>query len=288
MRIAIIGASSFIGWHIFQTFRNQDFVSSVIGTCFKCNKSDELVRLDITNQKEVGNFLKEHLPDFVLMIAGNKNVSECEKKSEFARQINVEPVQFLINSIKEYSLKTKIIFTSSDYVFDGSTGNYEDSDSPKPKTVYGDNKLEAEELLKESGLSYKVIRTSAVIGAGSVLLEWLKGELVKDVEISLFSNVYFSPTPISLLLEMFQKIIENYDEIDSSILHVVGEKRLNRYDFAKLCSELIYNSKAHLTSEEINLEDTLFQHDLSLVASDFVIKNKELEFNDYLKKALYD
>lgn len=288
MKIAIIGASSFIGWHIFQTFRSQKFASSVIGTCFKCSKSDELVRLDVTNQKEVDKFIHEYLPDFVLMIAGNKNVSECEKKSTLAHKINVRPIQFLINSINKYNLETKIIFTSSDYVFDGSSGNYQDSDSPKPKTVYGHNKLEAEELLKKSGLSYKIIRTSAVIGAGSVLLEWLKRELVKDEDISMFSNVYFSPTPISLLLEMFQKIIKNYDQIDSSILHVVGEKRLNRYDFAKLCSELIYNSKANLISEEINLENTLFQHDLSLVASEYVKRNKDFEFNDYLKKALYD
>lgn len=286
MKIAIIGASGYLGWNIFQKFRKQDFTNLVIGTFFKSKKSDELVYLDITNQKEVGNFLRKYLPDFVIMLAGNKNISECEKKSEYAHKINVDPIEFLISSIKEYSLETKIIFTSSDYVFDGSTGNYQDSDSPNPKTVYGHNKLEAEELLKNSGVSYKVIRTSAVIGSGGVFWEWLKGELVQDIEISLFSNVYFSPTPITLLIEMYQKIIENYDEIDSSILHVVGEKRLNRYDFAKLCSELINDSKAHLISEEVNLEDTLFQYDLSLVASDYVTRNKELEFNDYLKMEL--
>lgn len=266
-KIAIIGKDSFLGKHLFRFFSEKDEFE-VLGTSFK--------DLDITKEDQIHNFLEKNKPDSVILLAGSKDVKALEQDEDFAQRINVLPPKYFVQGIKKLNLKTTFFFMSSDYVFDGAIGNYKDTDITCPTTVYGKNKETVENYLKQSGINYKIIRTAAVLGEGSVFLSWLLDELKNDTDVEMFSNSYFSPTCISFLCEAFEKIItKNPPE---NILHVTHGQRLSRYELAKLVQSIIRTSKCEILPFETK------EKDLSLIPSDFILAQNFASFEEYLQK----
>ncbi len=280
MRVAIIGASGFIGGHLYDYFKKQNI--DVIGTFFKHQKKDEYVYLDATDKKLVEKFLIEGEFDFIILTSGNKNVKECENNYELAYQLNVKLVENIISALCKIT-KSRLLVFSSDYVFNGDVGNYRDTDIPKPKTNYGKTKLIAENLLLNSPIYYKIIRTSAVMSKGGVFFDWLIKSLSFEKELKLFSNVYFTPTPISFLCGNISLLVREYANLNSKIFHIVGEKKLSRFDFGKMCKKYIKSSPTFLINEKYNSNDYLFQYDLSMFQSDFVKKYQTKNFKQYIK-----
>ena len=224
---------------------------------------------------------------FILLLAGSKDVKKCEQDYSFAYQLNTLPIESIINIIKQRNLNTKPIFFSTDYVFDGEEGNYTTKDIPNPITNYGKTKLLAERVLFESNIDFKIIRTGAVMGKNGIFFDWLIRALNTENDVSIFENVFFSPTPIQLLNEMVCALILNYEKIPEKLLHIVGDQRLNRYQFAMMISRLVETKCANLVPENANLEQSLFHKDLSLNQSDFVRERQTKSLDEYLENEVY-
>lgn len=284
IKISIIGASSFIGYRLYRYLSNFDNFK-VKGT-YNLNKKDSnFDRVDITNKNNLKDYLIKEKPDFILWISGNKNIKECEKDYNCAYRINTRPIEDLVNIICNYKIDTEILFFSTNYVFEGTDGNYKDNDDRKnPKTNYGKTKLLAENILENSALDYKIIRTSAVMGRGGTFFDWLLKIINEEKIIKLYSNIYFSPTPMEFLNENIKYIITNYDKIKSKVIHLVGEKHLSRYEFGVKFVELLQKNKVKCYPQEANLESLLFQRDLSLIQSDFIRKNQKKNLWEYIKE----
>lgn len=255
--LAIIGASGFIGAHMTKFFKdNNDFEVIVPSPA----------ELDITKYQDWETFLTKQMPDFLILLAGSKDVKKLEQDADFAYKINTQPTKDIIDIIEKNDLKTKMIFFSSDYVFDGKKGDYKTDDKTEPKTNYGRSKLDAEKALLKSNIDFKIIRTSAVMGEGGVFYEWLKGELLRGNKIDLYGNVYFTPTPIQLLNESILKIVDNFEKINEKIIHIVGDKKLSRYEFGLLIKKEL-KSKSDIIKTEADISHTTFCNDLSMVQS---------------------
>lgn len=285
IKIAIIGASGFIGYGLYRYllyFGN----FKVKGTYCSSKKDYNFVRVDITNKNNLQNYLIKENPDFILWIAGNKNIKECEVDYNFAYNINTKPIEHLIDIInRNYKIiKPKILFFSTDYVFKGDRGNFKDNDRPNPMTNYGKTKLLAENILKKSLLDYKTIRTAAVMGKGGVFFDWLCKVINEEKEIGIYSNTFFSPTPIEFLNENIKNIIINYEKVESKIIHIVGEKRLNRYEFAIKLAKLIKKDDVKFYPQEANTESSSFLRDLSLIQSNIIKRNQLNNFWVYIEK----
>lgn len=264
--LAIIGKDSFLGRHLFSYFKeNGNF--NVIGTSYK--------DLDITKEELIKDFLKFEKPDYIILLAGIKDVKKLETEPDFAEKINVLPTKYFAKHIKELGLKTKYFFMSSDYVFDGAKGCYKDTDTTCPTTVYGKNKQEVEEFLSKSGIDYTVVRTAAVLGKGSVFFSWLLEELKDDKEVEMFAQSYFSPTSITFLCKSIEKIIQKNP--DKKILNVTNGKRISRYDLAKLVQNYMKSSPCKIKPFENKFKD------LSLVPSDFILEQNLGDFESFLK-----
>lgn len=287
-KIVIIGASGFIGSTMFNYLSQKlsnDYV--VKGTYFSNKRANELQYMDITDSKRIEHYLLMEKPDFILMLAGSKDVKKCEMDYSFAYKMNTQPVEFIVDTIKKHELDTKLIFFSTDYVFDGEEGNYTTKDIPNPITNYGKTKLLAERVLFESNIDFKIIRTGAVMGKNGIFFDWLLRALNIENNVSVFDNVFFSPTPIQLLNEIVCALILNYENIPEKLLHIVGDQRLNRYQFAMMISRLIKTKCAYLIPENANLEQSLFHKDLSLNQSDFVRERQTKSLDEYLENEVY-
>lgn len=287
-KIVIIGASGFIGSALFN-YLSQKLSSDYVvkGTYFSNKKADELLYLDITDSEQIEQYLLIEKPDFILMLAGNKDVKKCEMDYSFAYQMNTQPVECIVDAIKKHELDTKLIFFSTDYVFDGEKGNYTNKDIPNPITNYGKTKLLAERVLFESNIDFKIIRTGAVMGKNGIFFDWLLRALNIENNVSVFDNVFFSPTPIQLLNEIVCALILNYENIPEKLLHIVGDQRLNRYQFAMMISRLVETKCANLVPENANFEQSLFHKDLSLNQSDFVRERQTKSLDEYLENEVY-
>lgn len=282
-RIALIGADGFIGTSMYAYMKEHMNRFQIHGTCF-LEQNQSLHYLDMRTQGSLETLLGQCF-DFVILIAGTKDVKRCESDYDYAFELNTKPIQRIIKTVSEEGLHTKVIYFSSDYVFEGKTGGYQDTDSPNPNTNYGKTKHLAEQALLASSMDYRIIRTSAVMGKGSLFLNWITKGLRIPGDLSLFSNTYFSPTPQEFLNMMVAACVLEYDQAPP-ILHIVGEKSFSRYEFGGFLAERIGGVKARLVPDEADLSSSTFQADLTLKQSEFVRERQSLTFEDHMKSEL--
>ena len=214
------------------------------------------------------------------MLAGSKDIKKCEIDPLFSYQINTKPVENISQIIIKHNLDTKLLFFSTDYVFNGKCGRYKSTSDTGPCTNYGKSNLLAEKLLTTSNINYKIIRTGAVMGQGSLFFDWLTTSLKNNRSVSLFDNSFYSPTPVFLLNEIIHNIILNYNTIPQKIIHLVGEQRLSRYEFGIIIQKLMNKHKLILSE---HIDQPTFQKDLSLIQSDFVKQHQSKTLIEYLK-----
>ena len=282
-RILIIGASGFLGHAIFRYLQqNLSQHYEVFGTYCSSSSAPPLEKLDITSYGELERYLIITSPDFILLAAGNKNVQECEADYSRAYILNTQPVESIISIISRHKLPSRLLFFSTDYVFNGKTGQYHDTDLPCPSTNYGKTKYLAEQALLNSAIDFKIIRTAAVMGRGGIFFDWLIDKLCNEKDVSMYDNVFFSPTPITFLAGMIARCVADYDHIPKKVLHIVGEPRFNRYQFAILVKNILH-SDVQIHADKNQDKSTLFQHDLSMVPSDIINTWREKNFENYLK-----
>ena len=158
LRILIVGASGFIGYHMFEEFSKQHHVA---GT-FYIHPANNFMHLDVKDKVEINEVLTSFSPDVIIYPAANPNVEYCETHPEETWEVNVKGTANILEIAKK--IKAKFIFFSSDYIFDGKEGPYLEEDNPNPINVYGRQKLASEELMRESLKDYLIIRTTVVYG----------------------------------------------------------------------------------------------------------------------------
>jgi dTDP-4-dehydrorhamnose reductase len=265
--IAIIGASGFIGKYVFNYLKSNLSINtySIIGT-FHSRPQNDMIKLDITDQSDIKRFLLEYQPDYVLLLAGTKDVKKCEEDFHYAFHLNTLPGYYFIRCIEGCSPATKLIFFSSDYAFNGKRGRYRDNEEPCPLTNYGRTKVSTELLLENSSVNHKIIRSSAVMGNGGLFFDWLIESLRNNADIEAYDDIYFSPTLIAPLLSGLLHVFMFYDTIDRNIIHICGDERMSRYDFAVKLKQVLH-SDSHIIPVKGLEHNSLFQHDLSLVPS---------------------
>lgn len=144
-KLIITGASGLLGSKIVNLAKAKKDYRAIPLHNTKPLYSNSL-KLDITNRKEVFDLFRKIKPDVVIHTAAETNVDRCETQKELSWKINVEGTR----NIAEACSKTgaKMVYVSTDYVFDGEKGLYTEEDKPNPVNHYGITKLEGENQVK--------------------------------------------------------------------------------------------------------------------------------------------
>lgn len=200
-------------------------------------------QLDITHRNDVRRIVDDFQPDVIVNTAAITNVDVCETERELAWSVNVSGVENLAIAAK--FVGAKIIHISSDYVFDGKNGPYDEEARPNPLSYYGRTKLASENVLRTSGIPYTIIRTMVLYGvAPRVKLNfvlWLIHELEHEKPVRVVDDQYGNPTLADDLAYAILKIL-TFDR--EGIYHIAGSEWLSRYDFAvKLAKQFGLNKK---------------------------------------------
>jgi dTDP-4-dehydrorhamnose reductase len=137
MKIAILGVG-FLGITLYNYFKN---IYEVIAADMS-PVSPDIINLDASNEKELKLFLHRHEPDVIINTIALSSYYLCEMNRELCLKINYE-IACSISKISN-DLKSKLIFISSSYVFNGNKGDYSEIDVPDSNTAYAKSKIMAE------------------------------------------------------------------------------------------------------------------------------------------------
>jgi len=228
-RVLIIGATGLLGSALVNLFPN---------AYFTFNKTEidapSFFRLDISDQDALTLILEKVRPETVIVTAAMTDVDRCELNPEMAYKINALPFFTIVKYLSRVG--GRIIQVSTDYVFSGEVGGYREYDKREPINVYGKSKMEAEDIITNSGISYAIVRTSGIFGvkesSGKInFFLWVYKNLCDEREISIVKDQYYSPT---LNTSLASAIVEMYSKNIDGVFHFSSVDRISRHEFALL------------------------------------------------------
>ena len=161
------------------------------GISILCTDKGEL---DITDEKSVMNFLELHRPDAVIHCAAFTDVNGAESNAELCMKINAYGAGCVAKACEKVG--TRMIYISTDYVFDGNNPNFYETDcETNPLSAYGRSKLEGEKLVRKYCSRSYIVRTSWLFGGTNknFILTMLKLAIEKDA-ICVVADQFGSPT----------------------------------------------------------------------------------------------
>ena len=188
------------------------------------------VKLDVTDKTETFQITSEIKPGIVIHTAAETNVDRCEIEKELAWKTNVEGTTNVAEACAKMSIK--LVYISTDYVFDGKKGLYTEDDKPNSVNYYGLTKLKGEEFIRKLCKDYVIARTSVLYGwhpSKANFATWIIECLRHGKTINVVYDHYNSPT---LADNMAEALLEVIDMDLKGIYHIAGSQRINRYDFA--------------------------------------------------------
>ncbi len=189
--------------------------------------------LDITNPEQCLKVIRKANPLAIVLTASLSGVDYCEKHSREAFAVNAVGPKNIVNAVREFNPAIKLVFFSTDYVFDGQKGNYDENDMPNPLGVYAKSKLKGErESMKAD--DFLILRLSTLYGFNSPKdKQTFTRMIIENLSIGekvFASKQITSPTFIDDAAKATIKLIEKKE---CGIFHVAGPKAFSRGDWAR-------------------------------------------------------
>jgi len=236
MRVIITGANGFLGQHLSLFLQDKSIavIATGRGPCrieFNNPPTINYVEANITNALEVDKLLSENAPDWVIHCAAMSKPNDCHFNQEECILQNVTATNYIINSCK-YS-GANLLYLSTDFIF-GENGPHSEEDIPLPLNFYGESKLKAEKLVKNSGLHWAIVRPVLIYGkqlpgTPPSFLQWVKNSLEKKQPIKVVNDQFRTPTLVTDICEGIYSIIQHDEQ---GVFHLSGNEILTPYQMA--------------------------------------------------------
>ncbi len=229
MRVLIIGASGQIGGNIAALAVRRKI--EVYGTS---RKGQGFVYLDLSDAGSVAAAFEKAKPDMVFLCSAMTHVDNCERDPDLARRVNAAGAALVAGECRKAG--AKLVYFSTEYVFDGKGGPYGEGDPVGPVCVYGSTKLEGERAALDIKGALSV-RTTVVYSHNPASKNFIM-QLISNyragakmrVPSDQFSNPTYAPELAAAVLDLAEKGA-------CGIYNVVGPDWLSRYEFAlKACA----------------------------------------------------
>lgn len=229
-RNLIIGASGQVGGALIERLG--------LSTCFGTFSTGAVphatqfcMREAAEDSRLISDLLTATKPHVVYICAAKTWVDGCEQDEVTTRSINTHAPTLLAKLASQ--LGSKIVFFSTDYVFDGLAGPYAENDKVNPINVYGKSKLDAENALLDVDINALIIRTTIVYGPeqlGKNFAYQLVSKVKSCESFECLTDQYSTPTYNRDLAEMVVGLVEKKC---CGIFNCVGTEMLSRYEFAQ-------------------------------------------------------
>lgn len=247
LRTAIIGASGFVGRHLLSAFRRID--PETVGTGHT-RVGPGLVPFDIRKPDLRAMGLKERSCRSVIIAAAKPNVAFCEQHPEEAYEVNVRGMLELIRQAAD--LELRVVFLSSDYVYSGATGGYDDDAPTNPTTEYGRQKVHVEKELPRIASDCLVIRLSKIYGlekGDHTLLDEIASALMGGRKVLAATDQVFCPT---LAADLAAAVLEVEDRRLQGVINIAAPEPWSRHEVAVAIADALGQPHDRITAVRLH------------------------------------
>jgi len=244
IKLLITGASGFLGGHLIQQAAEKYATVGLYSTYPISLKNITSAAFDLSKPWSLNPILDRFKPNTIIHNAALADPDRCEKNAALAHRINVIATEKIAEWC--YLKNVRLIYISTDMVFDGEKGNYSETDSPNPVSIYAQSKATADQRAITLNPNTAVCRIALMYGRGGFRRdyssEWMERELMRRAAqpdlapLGLFSDQFRSLIGVG---NVARAILELVESDFCGILHIGGPDPISRYDFGKkLCRTL--------------------------------------------------
>jgi dTDP-4-dehydrorhamnose reductase len=231
-KVLIIGANGLLGHAIQRCINPFEYDIYAADSSYPAIVNNKKLYLDIYNFIMLDTVLHEVKPNIIIHCAAMTNVDDCEIKQYDALRINHYATVQIAEYCKKYNVR--LIFISTDAIFDGRTGPYSEIDTPNPQNFYGFTKYISEIAIRYLLNNYLIIRTSLIFGKEDCrkinFVDWVLNQLKTYNEVKVVNGQYSNPTYNE---DLASNIVYLMDNQYTGVINIAGNSWLSRYEFAK-------------------------------------------------------
>jgi dTDP-4-dehydrorhamnose reductase len=224
-RHLVLGATGQVGRELLRALADQGL--EAIGSGLK-NPAD--VAVDLARPEDVARVLDAVRPTVVWVAAALTHVDGCEADPHASLAINVRGPEAVASWARRH--EARVVFFSTDYVFDGASGPYGEDDPTNPLSVYGRHKLWAEQrMLNILPGGVLVLRTCWVYGrgaAGQGFIDRLVASLASGSRVRLPADQWGNPTAAP---DLAAAAVDLLQRGASGVWHAAGPEWMSRAEW---------------------------------------------------------
>lgn len=239
MKVLVTGVGGQLGFDVIRELEKRNI---------ECIGADK-VEFDITDFDAAHKFITDCMPDAVIHCSAYTAVDKAEDEPEFCHLVNTVGTENIAKVCKE--IDAKMIYISTDYVFDGSKeGFYEVDDVPNPINVYGRTKLAGERAVQEILDKYFIVRISWVFGInGNNFIKTMLRLGNERNELNVVADQIGSPT---YTVDLAQLLVDMIQTDKYGLYHATNESECSWAEFAEEIFKVVgMDVKVnHITTDE--------------------------------------
>ena len=200
-KILVTGSNGLLGQKLVYKLKDREdveLIATARGTNRLLNqKGYAFHTLDIEDKANVDEVIDAVKPDYIIHTAAMTQVDDCELYHDACDRANVAAVQYIVDAAERNN--SHLIHISTDFIFNGKEGPYDEEGVADPLSYYGNAKWKGEQIVQSSNLKWAILRTVLVYGivdnmSRSNIVLWAKGALEKGEPINVVDDQFRSPT----------------------------------------------------------------------------------------------
>ena len=240
----VIGASGLVGQSLMRQLAGA--AGRVVGT-YVTQPRPGLIKLDMTDGAELRNCLEAVKPSVIYLSAALTQVDYCEDHPDEAYKQNSLGPRLVAEAAAR--IGAQLVFYSTEYVFDGTAGPYDEAAATNPLSVYGRSKLAGEDAIREFMPDALIVRTTVVYGWDTLSVKknfaMQVYERVKNgQEMTIPEDQIGNPTLAEYLAQCSIALVERQA---SGVVNVVGKDLMPRTDFTRALVRLFGGDVSRVT-----------------------------------------
>lgn len=220
LKIFLTGSSSFLGSKFIEMYANE---FDIFGVALHSKENP----LDILDKQKLKEAYLKFNPDVVIHLA-----AIVDNDANKVREPNIQGTKNIIEIANIQN--TPIVYLSSESVYGGreQSGNYIESDEYKPRSIYGETKVQSEKLIISSGLNYLILRAHRFVGVSrsfnkpKQFPDTIKA-IVNNQTVHLDAVKLFKPCLINHINQIIKYYIQN--DLDKKIIMNIGVDKATTY-----------------------------------------------------------
>lgn len=212
-------------------------------------------------------------PDAIVYAAGKNDPLWAQIHTKFAEYVHAGgPADVCMVS---ELFQSRFIYLSSSYIFDGTRGNYTETDTVLPRLSLGKFKLSGENSIRGRALNYAIVRSAPVFGishsGNPSFVDWMRLLLVKGKKLELVNSEYHNFAPVQGLVDLVATLVEG--GVRNRVVHYGGLTKLTHYELALAIAKAIYLPVNQILARKVTTrsgEEDMLDYSLN---SSFAVQN---------------